>query len=136
MTDYTSLPIFLNQTVPPNVLFLADMGNPTLEAAYSGSNHKYAISFKAGAATSGAYAANVTVDSQTGADLVAVNSSGVPIPWATVSAPADVFDATSNTMARLTHCAATPQIRTVSILPRLKLRCRPPVPIPIGTEIF
>ena len=52
LADYTSLPIFLNQTVPPNVLFLADMGNYTLEAAYSGSNHKYPISFKAGAATS------------------------------------------------------------------------------------
>ena len=94
MTDYTALPVFLNQTVPPNVLFLVDMGNPTLEAAYSGSNHKYVISFKAGTATSGLYAANVTVDSQTGADLVAVNSSGVSIPAATVSAPADVFDAT------------------------------------------
>ena len=94
MADYTALPIFLNQSVPPNVLFLVDMGNPTLEAAYSGPNHKYFLSYKAGTATSGLYAANVTVDSTSGADLVAVNNTGSVISGATVTAPADVFDAT------------------------------------------
>ena len=40
------LPVFLNQTVNPNILFLVDMGNYTLEAAYSGTNHRYWLSFK------------------------------------------------------------------------------------------
>ena len=46
MADYTNYPIFLNQTVPPNILFVVDMGNYTLEAAYSGSNQRYWISLK------------------------------------------------------------------------------------------
>ena len=50
MADYTNYPIFLSQTVPPNILFLVDMGNATLEAAYSGTNQRYWISFKAGTA--------------------------------------------------------------------------------------
>ena len=40
MSNYTNLPVFLNQTVNPNILFLVDMGNYTLEAAYSGTNHR------------------------------------------------------------------------------------------------
>src|SRR4026207_2366595 len=43
LADYTNNPIFLSQTVPPNILFLVDMGNFTLQAAYSGSNHQYPI---------------------------------------------------------------------------------------------
>src|SRR5262245_4124205 len=77
LANYTNYPIFLSQTVPPNILFLVDMGNFTLQAAYSGSNHQYPISFKSGTATSSLYASNITVDSQTGDDLVAVNNSGV-----------------------------------------------------------
>ena len=77
MADYTNYPIFLSQTVPPNILFLVDMGNYTLEAAYSGSNQRYWISFKAGTATDSKYSANVTVDSATGDDLVAADNSGV-----------------------------------------------------------
>ena len=61
MVNYTNNPIFLSQTVPPNILFLVDMGNFTLQAAYSGSNHQYPISFKAGTATSSLYASNVAV---------------------------------------------------------------------------
>ncbi|HSL04704.1 MAG TPA: hypothetical protein VK901_14345, partial [Nitrospiraceae bacterium] len=91
MADYTNMPIFLNQSVPPNILFLVDMGNFTLQAAYSGSNHQYPISFKAGSATSGTYAANITVDSQTGGDLVAVNNSGVAINTSNQVSPADTF---------------------------------------------
>src|SRR4030095_14369761 len=75
MADYTNYPIFLNQTVPPNILFLVDMGNYTLEAAYSGSNQRYWISFKAGTSTSGKLAANVTIDSASGDDLVAGDNS-------------------------------------------------------------
>ncbi|HSF67649.1 MAG TPA: hypothetical protein VLA67_09495 [Nitrospiraceae bacterium] len=86
MADYTNYPIFLNQNAPPNVLFLVDFGNATLEAAYSGTNHQYPISFKAGA-TFSKYASNVTVD-----NLVAVDNAGVVIATATPAAPADVFN--------------------------------------------
>ena len=96
MVNYTNNPIFLSQTVPPNILFLVDMGNATLQAAYSGSTHQYPISFKAGTATSGLYAANVTVDSQTGNDLVAVNNSGAVINTSNVVSPADTFDSTKS----------------------------------------
>lgn len=92
MADYTNYPVFLNQTVPPNVLFLVDMGNATIEAAYSGLNHKYPLSFKTGTATASQYASNVTFDSAAGADLVAVDSSGSSIAAATTAAPADVFN--------------------------------------------
>ena len=77
MADYTNYPIFLSQTVPPNILFLVDMGNATLEAAYSGTNQRYWISFKAGTATSGLYSSNVTITSASGDNLVAVDNSGV-----------------------------------------------------------
>ena len=96
MVNYTNYPIFLSQTVPPNILFLVDMGNFTLQAAYSGSNHQYPISFKAGTATSSVYASNVTVDSQTGDDLVAVNNSGVAINTSNVTTPADTFVSTKS----------------------------------------
>ena len=82
MADYTNYPILLNQAVPPNVLFLVDMGNATIEAAYSGTNHRYPLSFKTGTATASLYAANVTVDSQSDADLVAVEQSGNAIATA------------------------------------------------------
>jgi type IV pilus assembly protein PilY1 len=96
MTNYTNNPIFLSQTVSPNILFLVDMGNFTLEAAYSGTNHQYPISFKTATATAGQYASNVTVDSQTGSDLVAVNNSGVSINTSNVTSPADTFDSTKS----------------------------------------
>ena len=41
MADYTNYPVFLNQTVPPNILFIVDLGNETLPAGYAGSGHKY-----------------------------------------------------------------------------------------------
>jgi len=97
MADYTNYPVFLNQTVPPNVLFLVDMGDATLEAAYSAStyninNQRYPISFLAGTATSGLYAANVTLTSASGDSLVAVSTSGTAIATATPASPADLFD--------------------------------------------
>ena len=94
MSNYTNLPVFLNQTVNPNVLFLVDMGNYTLEAAYSGTNHRYWISFKAGTVTDTKLAANVTIDSASGDDLVAANNSGVAINTSGVTSPADTFDPT------------------------------------------
>ena len=97
MSDYTNFPIFLNQTVPPNILFLVDMGDATLEAAYSGSTYnsttqRYPISFKSGTATAGLYAANVTLTSASGVSLVAVDTSGNVINTSGVTSPADVFN--------------------------------------------
>ncbi|HSN05183.1 MAG TPA: hypothetical protein VLS44_09385, partial [Nitrospira sp.] len=96
MGDYTNFPLFLSQAVPPNILFLVDMGNFTLEAAYSGTNHKYPISFKTGTATSLKYASNVTIDSQSGDDLVAVDTSGGAINTSDVTSPADLFISTKS----------------------------------------
>ena len=96
MADYTNYPIFLSQTVPPNILFLVDMGNATLEAAYSGTNQRYWISFKAGTATSGLYSSNVTITSASGDNLVAVDNSGVAINTLGVTSPADTFDSTKS----------------------------------------
>ena len=99
MTDYTWMPIFAGQTVPPNVLFIVDLGNHTLPAAYSGTNHQYPISFCSNCTTNptstvtfNLYASNVTLD-----NLIAVNKNGVAIaPAPTTAAPADTFDPTHN----------------------------------------
>lgn len=96
MANYTNYPIFLSQTVPPNILFLVDMGNFTLEAAYSGVGHKYPISFKSGTATASSYSSNVTIDSTTGADLVAIDMSGNVINTSDATSPADIFDFTKS----------------------------------------
>ncbi|HKT35871.1 MAG TPA: hypothetical protein VJR03_13675 [Nitrospira sp.] len=101
MSDYTNYPVFLNQTVPPNILFLIDMGDATLEAAYNGStynsstsSHRYAISFLTGTATASLYASNVTLTSASGDSLVAVTSSNTVINTSGVTSPADLFDST------------------------------------------
>jgi type IV pilus assembly protein PilY1 len=94
MANYSNDPIFLSKTVPPNILFLVDMGNFTLQAAYSGPGHQYPISFKSGTVTDPSlYAANVTQS-----NLVAVNNSGAVIPGGTanVVTPADIFDKTKS----------------------------------------
>jgi type IV pilus assembly protein PilY1 len=98
MADYTNYPVFLNQTVPPNILFIVDLGNETLPAGYAGSGHKYPLSFKGSTATSGKYAANVTFDAAGGAvDLVAVSDpAGTAMNTATTAAPADIFNASKN----------------------------------------
>ncbi|HEX7766691.1 MAG TPA: hypothetical protein VF443_08245, partial [Nitrospira sp.] len=92
MANYTNYPIFLSQTVPPNILFLVDMGNATLEAAYTGTNQRYWISFKAGTAADSKYSANVTVDSLSGDDLVAADNNGTVINTSNVTSPADIFN--------------------------------------------
>jgi len=104
MSDYTNYPIFLNQNVPPNVLFLVDTGNYTLEAAYAGSNHWYPLSWKPGTATVDSgnnpyYAANVTIDSATASggqadntDLRAIDLNGNVLTSANETAPADTFN--------------------------------------------
>ncbi len=98
MADYTNYPAFLSQSVPPNILFLVDMGNFTLEAAYSGTGHRYPISFKTGTATDNLLAANVTVTGfkNTEVSLVAVNTSGVSINTSVVTSPADLFVSTKS----------------------------------------
>lgn len=98
MANYTNYPAFLSQAVPPNILFLVDMGNFTLEAAYSGTGHKYPISFKSGTLTDGKLAANVTIDSASGDDLVAVSNATVPaiINTSNVTSPADLFVSTKS----------------------------------------
>ncbi len=102
MTDYTWYPIFVGQQVPPNILFIVDFGNLTLQVAFSGAGQQYPISFclncptnPTSTVTSNQYAANVTIAASVGSTgLVAVNNSGASIATATVSAPADTFDPT------------------------------------------
>src|SRR5688572_16021924 len=94
MADYTNFPVFLNQTVPPNILFIVDLGNETLPAGFTGTGHKYPISFKGSTPTSGKYAANVTFDAAGGAvDMIAVSDpGGTQMNTATTAAPADTFN--------------------------------------------
>src|SRR3989441_2782033 len=94
MTDYTWTPVFIGQNVPPNILFIVDYSNFTLQDAFSGTGHQYPISFcsncptnPTSTVTDSKYASNVTTG-----NLVAVNNSGVAIAGASTAAPADVFD--------------------------------------------
>src|SRR5438445_13841772 len=95
MTDYTWMPVFIGQNVPPNILFIVDYSNFTLQDAFSGTGHQYPISFcsncptnPTSTVTSDLYASNVTI----AGTLVAVNNSGVAIAGASTAAPADTFD--------------------------------------------
>src|SRR3989442_7147158 len=102
MTDYTWMPVFVGQNVPPNILFIVDFSNFTLQDAFSGTGHQYPISaclncptHPAGTpfatVTSSQYAANVTISSE---NLVAVDQNGAAIAGASTAAPADIFDPT------------------------------------------
>src|SRR6266511_2516546 len=100
MTDYTWMPVFVGQNVPPNILFIVDFSNFTLQAAFS-SNHQYPISFcgpptvcpsaipAGNAVTSLKYASNVTTE-----NLVAVNNAGAVIDTSGTAAPAGGFVST------------------------------------------
>src|SRR2546426_1962103 len=90
MTDYTWMPVFVGQNVPPNILFIVDFSNATLEDAFSGTGQHYPISWKSGTATDSLYASNVTV----AGTLVAVENTGAAIPAGTenTTTPADTFD--------------------------------------------
>ena len=105
MTDYTWMPVFVGQNVPPNILFIVDYSNFTLQDAFSGTGHQYPISFCDGCptvptptpgVTKDKYASNVTYTSGVLGDvpLVAVNSSGVAIDTSGLTTPADIFDPT------------------------------------------
>src|SRR3989442_7251313 len=96
MTDYTWMPVFVGQNVPPNILFIVDFSNFTLQDAFSGTGHQYPISACNGCATnptstatSSKYASNVTLG-----DLVAVNNASPPASIDTTGTtnPADLFD--------------------------------------------
>jgi type IV pilus assembly protein PilY1 len=100
MSDYTWYPIFIGQQVPPNILFIVDFGDATLQAAFNGPNHQYPISFCNGctsafpagnSVTSTLYASNVTI----AGTLVAVDNKGNPIATASSTNPADTFDPTN-----------------------------------------
>src|SRR2546428_1553179 len=111
MTDYTWTPVFIGQNVPPNILFIVDYSNYTLQDAFSGSGHQYPISFCDGCptvltptpgVTKDMYASNVTIAAiAPDVSLVAVDTKGVACgavgalcPAATLAAPADTFDPT------------------------------------------
>jgi len=88
LADYTAYPPFINKTVPPNILFIVDLSNATLPAAYG----SYPISRKTGTVTAGKLAANVNLVSAPGLDLVSSIDGGVTVNGATVSTPGDAFD--------------------------------------------
>lgn len=113
MTDYTWYPLFLSQNVPPNILFIVDLGNATIPAAYDGANsginsapnqNRYPISFCSNCATtatsnvtSNQYAANVTLtyaagQSQTSLIAVDINGNALTDLTATTTTPADTFN--------------------------------------------
>ena len=92
LTDYTAYPPFINKTVPPNILFIVDLSNTTLPAAYG----SYPLARKSGTVTAGKLTANVNLVSAPGLDLVSSSDDGVTANGATVAAPSDAFDPTKN----------------------------------------
>lgn len=80
MSDYTWYPLFMQQTVPPNILFVVDQGTATLPAAYGNylqsSTGKVSSNYK-------------------GSGLCNTNTTVPPIPGCpTVSVPTDFFNST------------------------------------------
>src|SRR5438445_13215484 len=61
MADYTNYPVYENQTVPPNVLFIVDMGKHTIQAAHAGTAHQYHIFYKSSTVTDGKCPQNVNL---------------------------------------------------------------------------
>ena len=88
LTDYTAYPPFINKTVPPNILFIVDLSNGTLPAAYG----NYPLSRKSSTVMAGKLAANVNHVSAPGLELVSSSDGGVTANGATVAVPDDVFD--------------------------------------------
>jgi len=93
MTDYTNYPMFLNKTGPTNILFVVDLGNAQLPAAYGA----YPISAKNGTVTVSSgnirYASNINmVDPGGGLNLVSSSDDGGSVNSATTSAPSDAFN--------------------------------------------
>ncbi|HEU4504609.1 MAG TPA: hypothetical protein VFR79_07240 [Nitrospira sp.] len=93
MADYTNYPMFLNKSGPTNILFIVDLGNAQLPAAYGA----YPISAKNTTVTVSAgnvrYASNVNmVDPGGGRALVSSSDDGASVNAATTSAPHDAFN--------------------------------------------
>ncbi|HKY71066.1 MAG TPA: hypothetical protein VJL88_04045 [Nitrospira sp.] len=93
MADYTNYPIFLNKSGPTNILFVVDLSNAQLPAAYGA----YPISAKNGTVTVNAgnvrYASNVNmVDPGGGNNLVSSSDDGTSPNTASTSTPHDVFN--------------------------------------------
>src|SRR5262245_65731512 len=83
--------MFLNKSGPTNILFIVDLSNAQLPAAYGA----YPISAKNGTVTVNTgnvrYASNVNL-SDTGVALVSSSDNGVTVNSATTSAPHDPFN--------------------------------------------
>ena len=106
MADYTNFPLFMGQTVPPNILFIVDLGNENLPAAYSGPSHQYPISHKAGTQTAtGKIASNVTLSdfklvsvSSAAAKLITcadgTETCNTSLVTSSRTTPSDLFDST------------------------------------------
>ena len=112
MTDYQTNPLFISQKVPPNILFVVDLSNATIPAAYG----SYPISYcsncttnPSSTVTSSMIAANVTLHGAGGTTdfgLTAVNTSGTEVKTcanaaanctsAQVTTPTDLFDSTKS----------------------------------------
>ena len=93
MADYTNYPMFLNKSGPTNILFIVDLGNAQLPAAYGA----YPISAKNTTVTVSSgnvrYASNVNmVDPAGGRDLVSSSDNGSSVNAASTSAPHDAFN--------------------------------------------
>ena len=92
MTDYTNYPMFLNKSGPTNILFIVDLSNAQLPAAYGA----YPISAKNGTVTVSTgnvqYAANINMTAGSGNSLVSSSDGGSTANSATASAPHDAFN--------------------------------------------
>jgi type IV pilus assembly protein PilY1 len=88
MDKYTWNPIFINKAVPPNILFIVDLSDATIPAAYG----SYPISSLSGTVTAGKYAANVNLAGTGGLDLVSSSNNGVSANAATTTSPSDTFN--------------------------------------------
>ena len=87
MDKYTWNPVFINKAVPPNILFIVDLSDATVPAAYG----SYPISRLTGTVTANKYAANVNLAGTGGLDLVS-SDNGVSANSATTSSPSDTFN--------------------------------------------
>ena len=88
MADYTNYPMFLNKSGPTNILFVVDLSNAQLPAAYGA----YPISAKNGTVTVSTgnvrFASNVNMVSPTGGNnLVSSSDDGVSVNAATTNSP-------------------------------------------------
>ena len=97
MADYTNYPIFLSQTVPPNILFLVDMGNVYPRSRLQ-RHQPEILDFVQSRDGDGLQVfGERDVDSLSGDDLVAADNNGVAInTLANVTSPADTFDSSKS----------------------------------------